>query len=204
VAAPEQSGILPRMSAPSLLILAGPNGCGKTTIAEFMAHSGNLGRFLNADLIARGLESKPQAGGQIESGRVLLRQLHSAIDERVSIAFESTLSGKTWIRLLDSARANGFEITICYVAVRTAEMAIDRVMKRIKEGGHAVPEKDIRRRYIRSLKLFWSVYQPQANNWYFFDNSGTSAVLIAYQEGSTSMQVKDLETLEYYRGHNED
>jgi predicted ABC-type ATPase len=188
------------MTAPSLLILAGPNGCGKTTIAEFMAHAGNLGRFLNADLIARGLESKPLIGGQIESGRILLQQLHSAIDSRASIAFESTLSGRTWIRLLGAARDNGFEITICYVAVRTADVAVARVTKRIAEGGHAVPEKDIRRRYVRSLELFWKTYRPQVDNWYFFDNSGVSALLVAYKEGPTPQQVREPDLLAYYQG----
>ncbi len=192
--------ILFAMTAPSLLILAGPNGCGKTTIAEFMAQAGNLGRFLNADLIARGLESKPLIGGQIESGRILLQQLHAAIDSRASIAFESTLSGRTWMRLIGEARKSGFEITICYVAVRTADIAVARVASRIAEGGHSVPEQDIRRRYARSLELFWNVYQPQVDNWYFFDNSGTSALLVAYKEGPAPHQVKDSELFGFYRG----
>jgi len=166
----------------SLLILAGPNGCGKTTIADFMVRSGKLGLFLNADLIARGLENDQSNGGQIESGRVMLERLHTAIQSKTSISFETTLSGRTWLRLISDAKRQGFEITICYVAVNSPNLAIARVENRVREGGHFVPAADIERRYHRSLGLFWKTYMPLVDNWYFFDNSESSAVLVAYRE----------------------
>jgi len=176
-------------SKPQLFILAGPNGSGKTTVAEFLIANKSLPRFVNADFIAKGLNKGESSLGDIDAGRIMLQKLHSAIELGESIAFETTLSGKMWQRLIDKATRAGFETTICYVAVRNPDIACERVHTRTLEGGHFVAEADIRRRYFRSLTLFLKLYSTKVRNWYFFDNSDASAVLVACKENGDKQKV---------------
>ncbi len=158
-------------------------------MAEFLIANKSLPRFVNADFIAKGLSKGEASLGDIEAGRIMLQKLHQAIRQGESISFETTLSGRIWSKLISEAFDAGFEITICYVAVETPEIATARVVKRAKEGGHFVPATDIKRRFQRSLSLFFDVYSSKVKNWYLFDNSGFSALLVAYQENGHALQI---------------
>lgn len=170
--------------APDLITIAGPNGSGKTTVAGFLQSNQSIHRFLNADVIASGLGITPSKDtGEISAGRIMLQDLKRALVRKSSIAFESTMAGRSWISTFQAAKHYGYHITICYVIIDSPELAVQRVRQRVLEGGHHIPEQTIRRRYDRSLKLFFSVYQNLADSWYFFDNSQDSASLLAMKEG---------------------
>ena len=64
---------------------------------------------------------------------------------------ETTLSGNGPLRLMGAARTAGYRIELHYVCVNVPELAIDRIRNRVALGGHDVPERDVRRRYARSL-----------------------------------------------------
>src|ERR1039457_3756579 len=84
-----------------IVIIAGPNGADKTTFArEFLPHEANCPDFINADLIAAGLSPfKPEAAA-FRAGRLMLVEIHEKIRHRKSFAFETTLSGRTYVKLL--------------------------------------------------------------------------------------------------------
>lgn len=182
-----------------MVIMAGPNGAGKSTVAAFLLSNQSINRFVNADIIARGMSLHELENAQIGAGRVMLKELHEAIDRRQNIAFETTLSGRSWRRVITMAKKYGYDITICFVALESAELAKARVAARVHLGGHAIPDETISRRFSRSILLFFSEYQDLADNWYFFDNSNRSAILLASFERGCGLRIYMSERYDYYK-----
>ena len=139
------------MPAPTIYLIAGCNGAGKTTLAkEFLPHEVKCLRFYNADEIARGLSPLDPSAGAIKAGR-LLSEVRESIDRHETFALESTLSGKTYVRIFKRALSLGHQLELHYLWLSNVEQAIARVRRRVTMGGHNVPAVDIRRRFKRSL-----------------------------------------------------
>ncbi|MDR3456966.1 MAG: AAA family ATPase [Verrucomicrobiae bacterium] len=155
---------------PTIYVIAGCNGAGKTTFAkQFLPHEVKCLRFLNADEIARGISPLKPSAGAIQAGRLLLIQIEDCLRRRETFALESTLSGKTYIRLFRRARQLGYEIELHYLWLARPSQAVDRVRQRVRMGGHHVPAADIRRRFKRSLEHLLDDYLPLATRWAFWD-----------------------------------
>lgn len=120
---------------PTIYLIAGPNGVGKTTFArEFLPREVKCLRFMNADEVARGLSPfAPETAG-LRAGRVLIGEIREALATRVSFGWESTLSGRGHVRLLKQARALGYEVELHYLSVPTVRLCIERVAQRVREG----------------------------------------------------------------------
>lgn len=158
-------------SSPTLYLIAGCNGAGKTTFArEFLPHEVKCLRFLNADEIARGISPLKPSAGAMQAARVLLKQVDNCLRRRETFALESTLSGKTYIRLFQRVLKLGYEIELHYLWLSTPAHAINRVRLRVKQGGHHVPTADIRRRFKRSLEHLLADYLPLADRWIIWDS----------------------------------
>ena len=126
---------------------------GQTTFAkEFLPSIGVL-RFLNADEIARGLSPlKPEAVA-FKAGRLLLSELRELIDRHETFALESTLSGRTYVSVLERAKQQGYVIELHFIWIPDPREAIRRVRQRVIEGGHDVPAGDIRRRFSQAFNI---------------------------------------------------
>ncbi len=156
---------------PVLYLIAGCNGAGKTTFAKiFLPEEVKCLRFLNADEIARGLSPLKPSAGAIQAARVLLKQVDDCLRRRETFALESTLSGKTYIRLFERALKLGYEIELHFLWLSSADHAVARVRLRVKQGGHHVPASDIRRRFKRSLAHLLEDYLPLATRWAVWDS----------------------------------
>ena len=84
-----------------IFIIAGPNGAGKTTFArEYLPNEADCPVFVNADLIAAGLAPFDPAKAAIAAGRLMLGELKRHADNRQSFAFETTLSGSSYARMI--------------------------------------------------------------------------------------------------------
>lgn len=132
-------------SKPTIYLIAGCNGAGKTTFAkEFLPHEVKCLRFYNADELARGLSPRNPPAAAIKAGRLLIREIRESIGRKETFALESTLSGKTYVRLFENALSLGYQIEVHYLWLSSPEQAIARVRRRVRMGGHNVPVSDIR------------------------------------------------------------
>lgn len=164
---------------PKILIIAGPNGAGKTTFArEFLPNEADCPVFINADLIAAGLSPFRPEAAAIRAGRIMLDEIGEHVAKQQSFAFETTLSGKLYARLIPDWRASGFRVNLYFLSLDTPETALSRVAARVAQGGHDIPEETVRRRFDAGLRNFHQVYKPLVNDWMHYDNSDTQPVLI--------------------------
>src|SRR5206468_184298 len=147
-------------------VLGGPNGAGKTTSANHVLPR-ELGvlRFVNADTIASGLAAFAPETVAFHAGRIMLARLEELAAQRQDFAFETTLSARSYARLLRRLQADGYHVTVIYVWLHSADLAVQRVAARVRRGGHNIPKETIRRRYDRGLANFMDLYRALADDW---------------------------------------
>lgn len=183
------------MNEKRLLIVGGPNGCGKSSVYEVLRSRKSALPFLNADLIQGATEGVDTATGQLHAGRIMLDRLRQSISSGEPVAFETTLAGRMWSHIINEAKGEGYEIQLVFVTVDKLETAMNRVRTRVELGGHDIPEQAMRRRWKRCHYNFWNMYLPLVDNWYLFDNSTSGARLVAQRVSTTDIQVFDEKSL---------
>ncbi len=186
------------MSVKELIVVGGPNGAGKSTfVAKLLSEQPCP--YLCADVIAHEFSHLNPVSQQIMAGREFLRRLDEQLVQEGSFVVESTLAGRTLRSFLANAKAAGFNITIWFIYLDSAETCVARVRQRVLSGGHDVPEDDIRRRFNRSLANFWHIYREIADNWYTVYNSGSELIWIASGEPSAQIVHDQPKYLEFLR-----
>ena len=163
-----------------IFIIAGPNGAGKTVFAtEFLPNEANCPTFINADLIAAGLNPLQPDLAALQAGRLMVKMIHDYVRRTESFAFETTLSGRGYARLIPVWQEKGYLVKLFFLRLPTPEMAIARVGQRVSEGGHDVPEQTIRRRFDSGWSNFQSLYRDLVDEWVVYENSGQIPMLLA-------------------------
>jgi predicted ABC-type ATPase len=163
-----------------ILILGGINGAGKTTAAKILQPDFfERHEFLNADEIARRISPENVEAAAFSAGRLLLKRMRELVQLETSFGLETTCSGKSYLRQLEECRARGWRIILLYFWLDSAEAAIDRVARRVLNGGHGIPEDVIRRRYSASIRNMRDFYLPLADEAEIYDNSDNGRILIA-------------------------
>lgn len=165
---------------PNLYVIGGANGSGKTTVALSVLPS-ILGVFeyVNADAIAAGLSPLNPESMAIQAGRLMLERLQTSVNSGVDFAFETTLAARTFAPLLRDYKAKGYTINLIYFWLRSPDLAIKRVARRVASGGHSIPEDVIRRRYDRGRRNLIELYLPLCDSWIVYDNSEPTFKLVA-------------------------
>jgi predicted ABC-type ATPase len=169
---------------PTLYIIAGPNGVGKTTFADrFLPQTVKELEFVNVDLIARGLSPYAPDTVAMEAGRVALARIRQLIAERRSFTWETTMSGRTAIGWLRSAKDSGYQIKCYFLWVREVGTTLERIRQRVAEGGHDIEPSVSERRFFKTLQNFFSIYRPVLDSWKLFENDRIAPRLIAVEKG---------------------
>ncbi|MES2394295.1 MAG: zeta toxin family protein [Acidobacteriota bacterium] len=169
------------MNRPVLTIIAGSNGCGKSTLTSSARDKFQQDPILDPDAIAKSLQD---TGGpshsDIEAGKQVLHRAEILIAARQSFTVETTLSGSTYLRMAARAKDAGFSVMVVFVGTCSVEINIERVKARVEKGGHNVPEEDQRRRFPRTLANMAKLL-PVADLAVLLDNSRPSGyVLVAF------------------------
>jgi len=128
--------------------------------------------FVNADLIASGLSPLRPELANVAAGRLFLAELDRLARAKANFAFETTLSGLTYVARLKRWKAAGYRIEIIFLRLRSPQLAVRRVAARVRQGGHNVPQADIVRRFTRGWINFQRMYRGLADAWAVYDNSG--------------------------------
>jgi len=170
---------------PTLVIIAGCNGAGKTTASyTVLPELLNIQEFVNADEIARGLSPFQPHKAAIEAGKIMLRRIDDLLSKKIDFAFETTLSSRSFVGLIYRARQAGYTINLIYYWLDSVELAVERVRLRVSEGGHDIPKDVIIRRYYSGLKNLFTLYQELSDYWLLIDNSQTKPDVVAEGKGS--------------------
>jgi predicted ABC-type ATPase len=176
---------------PTLYLFAGSNGAGNTTFARaYLRQLDPIPRFLNADEIARGLSPLDPQKLAIKAGKLLLHEIQDCLESGLSFGLERTLSGTTHAKLLMQAKAIGYLIELHYLWIPSPALAIRRIAQRVKKGGHAIPDADVRRRFSRSWTHLIHLYGPLTDTWQVWDNRTEPPGLIMSSETSTLNQLE--------------
>lgn len=172
----------------NLYIISGCNGAGKTTASyTILPEILDCKEYVNADEIAKGLSPFQQEKVSFEAGRIMLHRIDELLKEGVDFAFETTLSTRSYKQKILLARSLGYRINILFFWLRSTTLAKTRVMTRVLEGGHNIPDEVIERRYVRGIKNLFDIYLPIADEVFIFDNSDGNHEIIAEKKNPGSL-----------------
>ena len=169
------------MNRPVFTIVAGSNGCGKSTLTATARDKFQQTPILDPDAIARSLQSTVDSGtSDIEAGKQVLRLAEELISRGQTFTVETMLSGATYLKMAARAKQAGFNIMVVFVGTTSVEIKMERVKARVEKGGHDVPEEDQRRRFPRTLANMKRL-MPLADLAVVLDNSTTQGhTLVAF------------------------
>ena len=163
---------------PRLYIIAGCNCAGKTTASmAVLPDILKCREFVNADEIAKGLSPFDPSAVAFVAGRLMLTRIALLMRERKTFAIETTLATSTYRHLVQRAHAVGYQVILLFFWLPSPEMAVERVAKRVSEGGHNIPTDVVHRRYHKGLENLFDVFMPIVDAWMIFDNSAESALV---------------------------
>ena len=156
-----------------MIIIAGPNGSGKTTFVTEYLRDSEVSVYIGADAIAERLVSKPEEmdSVKIQAGRLFIQEIQELIQSGTDFIVEVTLAGKGFARTISQLKRAGYTITIVFLFLKSAETSVARVRNRVSAGGHHVPTEDVVRRFYRSKHNFWYTYRNLVDEWHLFYNS---------------------------------
>ena len=158
---------------PTLCVVAGPNGSGKTTTTELLLANewGANSLYINPDNIA-----EQEFGGWNNADAVLKAAQHATeiryqcLKERRDFVFETVFSSAEKLDFLRKAHEAGFFIRLFYVCTKSPEINVARIVKRDMNGGHEVPISKVISRYFKSLEMAKQAIEF-VDRAYIYDNS---------------------------------
>ena len=181
----------------NLYIIAGCNGAGKTTASfTILPEIWHCKQFVNADEIARGLSPFNPESVAMQAGRIMLERIDELLEQGQSFSIETTLATRSYVQLVKRAQTLGYTVSLLFFWLNSPEVAIQRVAKRVSEGGHNIPTAVIRRRYQLGLSNFFNLYKDVVDTWTLVDNASNPRQVVATDEEILNVEL--YRTIESY------
>lgn len=175
-----------------VIVLGGPNGAGKTTAAPTLLPAIlRIREFVNADEIARGLSPFNPEGSETAAGRLMISRIRALARAGESFGFETTCAGRGHVRLLRLCRDAGYRVALVFLWLPSPAAALARVARRVRTGGHGVPDDVVIRRYSAGLRNMRHLYLPLADIALIYDNSDGRDIVIARKKPEGELRVFD-------------
>jgi len=170
-----------------MVIIAGPNGSGKTTTTEkLLQHEWSNGvEYINPDIVA-------QEFGDWNDDTIVSRAREWSTSRREellatsqSMIFETVFSAPDKLDFVVRAKQQGYFVRLFFIGTIDPEINIRRVLARVSVGGHQVPDNKVRKRYVGSIGQLYAALSL-VDRAYLFDNSidGEPAALYARTQDS--------------------
>lgn len=176
---------------PICYIVSGPNGAGKTTFAlRYLPKIVSCSNFINADEIAKGVSPLDFEAGLLQASRIFLQSLNKKIECRETFAFETTLSGKSYLTQIPQWQQAGWQVILIYLYIPSAEFSALRVKQRFEQGGHNVPDDVVARRYPRSIRNLF-LYSEVCDQTFCFNNEQGNVLPVFEKLKGQSVKVID-------------
>ena len=115
----------------------------------------------------------------------MLQRIDELLPQKVDFAIETTLSTRSYVQLVRRAQALGYKVHLIFFFLENEEQAIARVAQRVSNGGHGIPEEDIRRRFTRGIYNLINLYMPICDSVLVYNNMRTPAQLVARKKTQT-------------------
>ncbi|MFH5211038.1 MULTISPECIES: zeta toxin family protein [Antrihabitans] len=154
---------------PVLHTIAGPNGAGKTTFYNRVLGPATRLPFINADVIAAQRWPEHAAEHSYDAARIAAEERAQQIADRRSFVAETVFSHESKLELLRDANAAGFHVSV-HIVLIPEQLAVARVVDRVANGGHFVPEDKIRERFGRLWGLL-AIAIAMVDQAYVYDNT---------------------------------
>lgn len=175
---------------PKYILIAGANGSGKSTLFHLLPEFQKMPR-INTDEIVRELGDWKNPDDVMRAGRIAVERLNQLLSDKATFNQETTLCGKTILKNIQTAKEEGYYIEVHYVGVETVEVAKERIAIRVQHGGHGVPEQDVERRYVESLKNL-KIILSQCDLTVFYDNTEAFHRFAIYKQGKLIKLSQDI------------
>ena len=168
-------------------VVAGPNGSGKSTFAlRYLPRWAGEVEYVNPDLIAQGASPLDIRLSAFEAAKQTLRRIRALLAQGASFGFETTLSGRSQLSIVDEVHRSGFALHVYYLWLPDADPLPVRIRHRVLLGGHDVPVSDVRRRFVRSRDNLRE-YAALADRLLVFDAQPPVPELIFRRNGEESV-----------------
>jgi predicted ABC-type ATPase len=180
------------MEKPKILIVAGPNGSGKTSVTgKILKHEWVEGcEYINPDFIARdkfGDWNSREA--VLQAAQYATEQREKCLENGKSLIFETVLSVDDKVKFVQKAKQKGYFVRLFFIGTDNPQINAARVAQRVMKGGHDVPIQKIISRYYKSIANC-AYLAPLVDRLYVYDNSVDNAFAELLFRANDGMLVK--------------
>ena len=163
------------MNQPFVLMVAGPDGSGKTTLTQWLRRRDfDFGEYINPDDIASALDG-PDAAKAAEAQNIADRLRNDCIEAKRSFSFETVMSHPSKLDILVRAKQAGYFVQLFFIGTDDPRINIDRVALRVMQGGLNVPADKIISRWVRAMDQLHPAI-GLADAAFVFDNSAAGTL----------------------------
>lgn len=164
------------------ILIAGVNGAGKSTLYQSLQSLQSMPR-VNADEILREFGDWRNISDVMTAGKIAVKKIREYFDEGITFNQETTLCGKSILSNITNAKEKGYYIELHYIGVEDVNIVKERVVSRVRLGGHGIAEEDVERRYIDTFINLKNIL-PKCDLTAFYDNTREFRRFAIYKNGN--------------------